>query len=283
MSSLSEEIPGDAPGDAVDASTPSAALAEITSHLAEGDGQRAASLLVDSLAQGSWPSDLPLEEWLETRISDEQRARLASAFAHYPCFVCANGVERCDPCGGSGFTAVAQVCAACIGLGEKRCDFCNGAGLATYNIVPLPLRANVVTARAARAAKYLQGLLQKRPHAATEATASRYLKDITKLLGVMENAVLAAEQLVDARVLAPDAAAHLSAACAQRAATADVRIRETLQRLSRFHDSQAASLPPIDAENARAKAEFYSKLSQSSSFEGTGISHPFLNRTRGGD
>jgi hypothetical protein len=218
-----------------------------------------------------------LEGWLRSGVDDRIRAKLISAFAHYPCFACSNGSEPCGPCGGSGFTAVAQVCVACIGLGARRCDFCNGAGLATYNLVPLELRQDVVIARASRAAKYLQSHLQKRPRTITELTASRYFQDINKLLGVLENAAMAANQLRDAGVLHHDYAGNLSAACEQRAAAAEMRIRETLQRLSRYHADRAATLPSVDGENAGAKAEFYSNLAQTRCFEGTGIAHPFLS------
>ena len=255
--------------------------AKVDSLLRAGHGQRAAELLVNSLAQHTWPAELPVAQWLEQSLGDDTRARLISAFAHYPCFVCDNGFERCQPCGGSGFTAVAQVCVACIGLGSRRCDFCNGAGLATYNVVPLELRARVTVSRASRGAKYLKALVQKRPRDLTEATASRYLIDMNKLLGVLENAVIAARQLADVGMLPHAVAANMFAACSKPAAAAEIRVRETLQRLARHHADAAAALPPVDAENARAKGEFYSMLSQSDGFEGTGIAHPFLRA--GGD
>src|SRR5687767_8024832 len=128
--------------------TPAGPFAPIEERLTAGEGQRAARMLLDAISGRLLLAGVSLEQWLAT-LDEPSRAKLISAFAHYPCFACLNGMERCDGCGGSGFAAVARVCAPCAGFGSKRCDFCNGSGLATYTVIPAELRTLVLVARAA--------------------------------------------------------------------------------------------------------------------------------------
>ena len=259
--------------------TPGGLFASIEDRLTAGEGQRAARMLLDAISGRLLVAGLSLDEWL-AGLDEQARSKLVSAFAHYPCFACLNGMEQCDGCGGSGFAAVARVCAPCAGLGSKRCDFCNGSGLATYNVIPAELRTHVLVARAARAGRYLEKLLKQRMTGAGEAAAVRHAQDLNQLLGVLENAVVSAQQLAAAGILLQPAVDRFTATCHRSAAAGLTRLRETLVRLSQVYRERSPLLPPIDAENAEAKSEFYDELAQSKAFEGTGLSHPFLPASR---
>src|SRR5687767_4644431 len=168
-------------------------LASVEDRLSAGDGQHAARILLDAISGRLLVAELSLDDWL-SGLDEAARAKLVSAFALYPCFACLNGIEPCDTCSGSGFEADARVCTLCAGFGSKRCDFCNGSGLATYNVVPDALRVNVLASRASRASRYLQKVLAQSVAEAGEAALVRHVQDLNKLLGVLENAVVAAQE-----------------------------------------------------------------------------------------
>lgn len=249
----------------------------IEAQLDAGEGQLAARALLAAVVHGTFPDGSPLSAWLE-QLSEQRRAKLITAFAHYPCFACRNGQESCAPCGGSGFSAAAQICGACAGLGEKRCDFCAGAGLATYNLMPLALWRSVLTARASRAMKYLNQLAAQPGVSAPlpEAAAVRRIQDLNKLLGVLENALAALRQLRASGIVAPETAASFIRSCKRPATAGITAIRETLRHLAVHYNQMAPALPPVDAANAEAKSEFYEDLAASAMFDGTGLSHQFL-------
>ena len=246
----------------------------IESHLDAGEGQLAARAFLAAVANDKLPGGLGLNEWLQG-LSEQHYGKLIAAFAQYPCFACRNGQESCDTCGGSGFSAAARVCSPCAGFGEKRCDFCSGSGLAAYSVMPIELWPKVITTRAKRAMHYLKKLAaQPVPNAETAMT--RRLSDMNKLLGVLENAVAAARQLEASEATGPDAAAQFNGFCRPHVAAGMQAMQETLAALSRHCRQAASTLPPVDAENAMAKSEFYEDLAGSATFAETGLSHPFL-------
>ena len=118
--------------------------------------------------------------------------------------------------------------------------------------------------------------LAAQPVPTDEAAMTRRLLDTNKLLGVLENAVAAARQLEASEATGPDAAAQFSGFCRPHVAAGMHAMRETLAALSQHRRQGASTLPPVDAENAIAKAEFYEDLAESATFAGTGLSHPFL-------
>lgn len=244
-----------------------------------GHARVAARTVLAAVAQGStFPDGLPLDHWLP-ELDAERRARLVAAFAHYPCFACRNGQEHCDACGGSGYSAPAQVCRACVGFGEKRCDFCAGAGLATYSVMPVELWSAVIAERAGRAVKYLEKLASH-PRCVTapltEAAAARRIQDLNKLLGVLENAFVAVRELSASGVVTSRSASHFADTCARSSGVAVAAMRDALRRLATHFDRLAQTVSPVKAANAEAKAEFYEELSISTMFDGTGLAHPFL-------
>src|SRR5688572_898365 len=239
--------------------TPGDLLASIEDRLSAGEGQHAARMLLDAISGQLLVAELSVDDWLDT-LDEPARSKLVSAFAHYPCFACLNGIEPCDVCAGSGFAAVARVCGPCAGFGSKRCDFCNGSGLATYNLVPDALRVNVLASRASRAGRYLQKMLAHDIDNAGEAALVRHVQDINKLIGVVENAVVDAQQLLVSAALAPDAISQFAAMCDRAAAGGITRIRAALSRLSRIYHDRAALLASVDADNAEAQSEFYADL-----------------------
>jgi hypothetical protein len=257
--------------------SPEGLLDTIEHTLSDGNGQRAARMLIDAVNGRLLLAGLSLEQWLR-ELNEPARAKLVAAFAHYPCFACLNGAEPCDSCGGNGFAAVEQVCAPCAGFGSKRCDFCNGSGLATYSVVPVQLRLQVLVARAKRAGKYLEKVTSQPMERGAETAIIRQIQDINKLLGVLENAALSARQLAESERIGPEFAARLATTCDRWASAGLDRMRQMIGELSRIHRSRASALQPVDAENAEAQAEFYENLAQSvAAFEGTGLSHPFLS------
>ena len=250
------------------------AVRSIESQLDAGEGQLAARAVLAAVAHDTLPGGLRPNEWLQG-LSEQRQGKLIAAFAQYPCFACRNGQESCDTCGGSGFSAAARVCSACAGFGEKRCDFCSGSGLAAYSVMPIELWSKVIMARARRAMHYLKKLAAQ-PIPDAEAAMRTRLLDMNKLLGVLENAVAAARQLEASEAAGPDVAAQFSGFCRPYVAAGMHAMRETLAALSRHVRQAASTLPPVDAENAIAKAEFYEDLAGSTAFGGTGLSHPFL-------
>ena len=249
----------------------------IRARLAAGDGHRAAVMLIDAIAGGTLAGNVSLAEWFAD-LGEPARAALVSAFAHFPCFACRNGTEACEACHESGFVAVARPCPACVGFGVKRCDFCNGSGLATYSLMPIELQPNVLVARAARARKYLQRLAVSRVGTTTARLEAQHVQDANKLLGVLENAVVAARELAAAGYLSPEATAQFAASCDRVAAAGVGHLRGSLRWLASHHRELSGATGALaDAENAAAMAEFYEDLAQSPSFDGTGLAHPFLH------
>ena len=234
----------------------------------------AARAVLGAVAHDKLPGGLRLNEWLQG-LNEQRQGKLIVAFAQYPCFACRNGQESCDTCGGSGFSAAARVCSACAGFGEKRCDFCSGSGLAAYSVMPIELWPKVIMTRAKRAMHYLKKLAAQ-PIPDAEAAMTRRVLDMNKLLGVLENAVAAARQLEASEAAGPHVAAQFSGFCRPHVASGMRAMRETLAALSRHARQTASALPPVDAENAIAKSEFYEDLAESATFAGTGLSHPFL-------
>jgi hypothetical protein len=265
--------------DAAWQNTPADHPASIEARLEAGEGLLAARMLLAAVSHGAFPDGLALSEWLDNRLGEARRAKLISAFAHYPCFACRTGQEACDTCTGSGFSADAQVCMTCAGFGERRCDFCAGSGLAAYALMPVELWPGVLAARTIRALRYLEKLIAQ-PTAVTvpltEAAAARRVHDVNKLLGVIENALETVRQLAESGIVTPRGAAEFHESCKRPATGGMAAMRDALHHLAAHHERYARTLPPADAANAEAKAEFYEDLAASPAFAGTGLSHPFL-------
>jgi hypothetical protein len=241
-----------------------------------GGGTQLARELLKGLAHGTFPAGgWTFSEWLAAADAGT-RATIASAFAHFPCFACRNGLEACDACTGSGFVGVARVCGACVGIGTRRCDFCSGTGLAAYSAMPVEVWNDVLRSRASRAAKFIGRIAQADPAALSEAAAINQLQDLNKLLGVLENALMAARQLGISGELDDEGVAQFVKACAAPASKGLAFLTADLRRLGELSRDAAQRLEGLDADNADAKAEFYAELADATPFEGTGIAHPFL-------
>jgi hypothetical protein len=247
----------------------------VQSLLEGGHGTAAARALMAGLSRGAFSDHLSVGEWLAA-LNPQQHATLLSGFAHYPCFACRNGQETCDACTGSGFTAVARVCGTCIGLGTKRCDFCGGTGLATYNAIPTELWLGVIASRAGRAVKLIEKFPALNPAALGEPAVVARLQDVNKLLGVLENALAAARQLVALGAVEPEVAQELVEVYAAPVAAGVTFMRRAMRVVADHCRQNARTLTDVDADNAEAKAEFYEELAQSASFDGSGAAHPLL-------
>jgi hypothetical protein len=245
--------------------------------LEERDYTEAARYLLDRQKEGALPTDDALVESIINTLGTEKAAKLVSGFVHYPCPSCKNGLEICSQCKGNGFTEDHPVCEMCVGSGMVRCDFCGGSGLATYNIVPSPLRYPVMARRVNIVSRQVKAF-EKLPVQLQEVPLLQNVLNLNKLQSMLENALSVAEHVVnyDPRVLA--SVEELIELSRVTALQIDVHLRNTLGHLATYW----ASIPEDSAQGSVAirKASFYRTLSTSPNFDETSLSHSFVQLLR---
>jgi hypothetical protein len=265
-------------------------LAQVAAELNDGDRRRAARHFLAGVAHESMSPRMATVAWVREVIGKELTDALIAALAAAPCFGCKLGYQDCERCGGDGMTADAQVCRTCVGFGRARCEFCSGSGLATYNALPADFRPHVMARRVARAIALIDRLKGEVPPAAGALPASgagdatdpaAFDRDqilrLNKLLGVLENAVIAARTLIRAgrgeqADFAPMAKRVISAA-----AIAEAQMRQSLRRLSASGASGPAGETDLDRADREARSTYYRELADSPHFEQTGLEHFFLH------
>jgi hypothetical protein len=105
---------------------------------------------------------------------------------------------------------------------------------------------------------------------------AKLLLELNRNLGFLENTVVALEQGKGVESTARKKS--LLASCIQSARATDKRIRQTLRCMALSARKQADAAKPgsPEAESAGKKADLYETLSESESYAGTGLEHPFL-------
>lgn len=245
-------------------------------------------LFMDGVAHELVPDRPDLAPWLMQVVGRTETMRLAKAFALKECFYCKDGLERCEACAGRGHHRDAATCERCLGLGVAACDFCTGSGWVTYNYVPVALRLPVILERvkaaSSKASKLLRGpapAVSERSSRETGKALAKDLVQLNRLLGVFENAIMAAEKLA-ARDADPEAALEkLVKTSLYAARKLQPRIRQALRASADFAriESARAAKPRARAVAAR-RVKFYDTLVASENFLGSGLHHPRLSQQR---
>jgi hypothetical protein len=252
-------------------------LQDVAKLLDERNYSEAARYLLDRQREGALPADDALVESILNTLGTERAAKLVSGFVHYPCPSCRNGLERCARCSGHGFTPDDPVCETCAGSGMVRCDFCGGSGLATYNIVPSPLRYPVLARRVNIVSRQVKAF-EKLPVVMQEVPLLQNLLNLNKLQSMLENALTVAEHIAsyDPRVGA--SVEELVELSQTTALQIDVHVRNTLRQLATFWGGVPEDSP--HGSIAIRKANFYRDLSTSTNFQETSLCHPFVEALR---
>jgi hypothetical protein len=241
--------------------------------LEERDYTEAARYLLDRQKEGALPTDDALVESIINTLGTEKAAKLVSGFVHYPCPSCRNGLEICVTCKGNGFHQDSPVCDLCAGSGMTRCDFCGGSGLATYNIVPSPLRYPVMARRIHIVARQLSAF-EKLPLILQEVPLLQNLLNLNKLQSMLENALAVAEHVVNYDPRVGASVEELIERSRSTVLQIDVHVRNTLGHLATFWSSIPEDSP--QGSIAIRKASFYRNLASSRNFEETSLSHSFV-------
>lgn len=252
-------------------------MRRIAADLSTDRKRRAARWFLAAVAHEGFPSDIGTPEYVQRELGRELSQRLIGALAGYPCFGCQVGYEVCGRCRGSGFSEGAQACDACAGMGQVRCDFCNGSGLATYNVIPMGLRREVMSRRVSRAIGLIERLASETP--ASAEGLRRLVLRLNKLLGVLENAVIQARAMIGSGEADAGAFDAIARRIGKAGARAEDQIRAALRGLSRIYLARESG--PHSADDAAAAA-FFRGLADTDDFRGTGLEHFFLHPHRHG-
>jgi hypothetical protein len=259
---------------------------QIAGELEQGRRTKAARLVAAGDAHGACPRGAGLRRWLVESIGKERVAELIDGFARMPCFFCKKGVEPCDRCDGRGHSDEGEICEACLALGIARCDFCDGSGWAAIDSVPGGLRAPVVIRRAQLAISEMEKALKRRVPGPTSENAAesfkqfaRLLLNLNRLVGVVENTILAAREQRQARGAFPGRKlAPVAIQCVHAAEPGETRARKLLEYMaaSARLRAKAAGRKSRTRLIASREAKFYERLSRDDAFAGSSLEHPFL-------
>ncbi|MGE5610513.1 MAG: hypothetical protein ACM359_14780 [Bacillota bacterium] len=252
---------------------------QIIAKMQEGRNKDAVRLFVEAHNRAVLPKGHALPKWLLDTFGKEMAAKLFQAFAHFPCVYCKSGLEHCEACGGRGARPDGPFCDTCVATGQSRCEFCDGTGLATYSFFPPELWLPIIVDRSRLAIHGVNHLLAHPvPASSSEAHLTELIVNLNKLLGVLENAVLAAKQIAHHDTHA-QVIAQTVLACNQAASAAVTYLRQAIRALAAVVRNSAKAHPPDSAEAQfrLGRAEFYENLANSASFERTCLQHPFLD------
>lgn len=261
------------------------AMRRVAAELKLGHARRAASMFAAAYGQDSFPQTAHSLGWITATIGREATASLISAFAHYPCFGCTQGREKCEECGGTGRLADGSVCENCLGLGRARCGFCGGSGWVTLDFVPDVLKTPVIEQRARIAVARLANLLAEplpevagvRLKQAFRACAELLLR-LDRQLAVLDNALPIMEDVARAHPEMRKQLAKLARHCARAARGAEIRVRQLLKRMAAAARMDADDLPrtSLARERSAKKAQFYEVLADTNVLSESGLHHAHL-------
>lgn len=252
---------------------------QVVAKIQEGRNKDAVRLFVEAYNRGVLPKGYVLPKWFLETFGKETAAKLFRACARFPCMYCKSGLEPCEACGGQGVRAEGPFCDTCAALGQTRCEFCDGTGLATYSFFPPELWLPIILDRSRLAIRQVNQLLAHPvPASASEAYLTNLILNLNKLLGALENAILAAKQIAHQN---PNV--HIITrtvqSCTQAAAATIKCLRQALRAQAAAMRRSASAHPPDSAEAQFriGRAAFYDNLADSENFERTCLHHPFLN------
>jgi hypothetical protein len=180
-----------------------------------------------------------------------------------------------------------MVCIDCFSFGLVKCNFCDGSGWSSIDSIPAGLRPLVLYQRTKAAiartkkmlSKPMSDVSKRKPIIILERYAQT-LMEINRYLGVMENTLLAKDELIKSRFCSESKTRKIVASCIRNACNAKKRAREIVEYMAKTTQSQAKNADQkSDAQKlATARAEFYkSMLDSSNIFAGTNLEHPFLD------
>lgn len=254
--------------------------------LESGRGARAVRHFVAGAAHQLFPEDRKLLSWLNRKLGKAKTADLINAFAEFPCFYCKKGVEPCPRCDERGHLPGGAVCDTCIGLKSARCDFCDGSGRVTLNYVPAGLRAHVLVHRVKAAGGELKSIVRRipknpRPENA-EKTLQRCIRGLTgliRVLGVLENCVVASQAFDDLREDHRAGSSRTTDTCCQLGVTAKNHLPVYLKVMSAACGQLVKDRNHGTATRQRIRelASYYRTLAETADFRGTALEHPFLD------
>jgi hypothetical protein len=271
--------------DQTSASSAVEAMRRVAAEVKLGHARRAASMLAAAYRQNSFPQAARSLGWITAAIGREATASLISAFAHYPCFGCAKGREKCEECAGTGSLADGSVCEICLGLGRARCGFCGGSGWVTLNLVPDVLKTPVIEQRARIAVARLADLLAEplpevagvRPKQAFRACAKLLLR-LDRQLAVLDNALPIMEDVPRAHPELREQLAKSTRHPVRAASGAEIRVRQLLKRMAAAARMDADNVPRASLARQRSakRAQFYEALADANVLSECGLHHAHL-------
>lgn len=244
----------------------------------------AARIHMEACAHHLFPTDEGALPGLRRILGSENVEKLIAAYAKLPCFYCNKGMVPCEECGGRGRYDNLTICTPCLSLGIDRCGFCGGSGWFTINHVPSEMQAHVVIRRVVVAAKEANDLLAGElpplthdKHAEARKGAARRLLQMNRLLGVLENMVVVARQILARQDSEPEVMRKAIAAAESTGSRLNVGACQTLEHLANTFEIEAeAATRSSSRDLARRRAEFYAGLASSGNFIGTSLRHPML-------
>lgn len=251
--------------------------------LTAGQGDLAIRELLTGASHGVVPTRGDLMAWMKENLGASAAAAVIRAFAAHACYYCKNGLQSCELCEGLGHFD-STLCDHCLGLGICSCDFCNGTGLVTYNIVPVSIRAKVIEARMKAALNQAEQLMKKSPAVDPKMPIKQIrrllagrLFSFDRVMGILENALLAAREISKNRKEARLFAAKVIRQCRRLALGIDSRMRATLKRMAALEQAEAAAARKAAAGHLpQQRAQLYKNLQKNRGFRGTTLRHPFL-------
>ena len=250
-----------------------------------GHARRAASMFAAAYGWDSFPQTAHSLGWITATVGREATASLISAFAHYPCFGCTKGREKCEECGGTGRLADGSVCENCLGLGRARCGFCGGSGWVTLDFVPDVLKTPVIEQRVRIAVARLANLLAEpspevagdRPQQAFRACAKLVVR-LDRQLAVFDNALPMIKEIARAHPELREQLAKLARHCVRAARGAGIRVRQLLKRMAAAARMDVDNVPraPLARQRSAKRAQFYEALADTNVLSESGLRHAHL-------
>lgn len=224
-----------------------------------------------------------LLDLLKQKTNADLAASLIDAFVHLSCYYCKSGRSRCETCEGRGHVDQGKPCEACIGLGVARCDFCDGSGWVPLGEIPASFRLPVLEKRLALGIRRIEkGLKEVARLNGSQGTslsfqkAARLLIHLDRQMGVLENALMAAKDLVEIDPQRERVARKVTRICVEGAEKAWPPTQKLLEAMARTAGRETDD--PEAASRRQQRARLCASLAESDMLNATGLEHPFLRR-----
>jgi hypothetical protein len=245
------------------------------------------SLFAKGQAQHLLATTTELPRQLVDLMGKKMAHKLIAVFELSPCPFCKKGRQKCENCDGHGHMEHEMVCVDCLGLGVVLCNFCSGSGWSSIDSVPLGLRSVILLRRSKLAVARIRKILSRPALQASKQNGLIILKkyaqmliDLSRYMGVLENTVLAKDELAKSNRRIDSQTNEIVKSCVSAAASANTQAREIIRHMAATSRSQSRE-PDQDSaaqDLAIARAEFYESLLDSANiFAGTTLAHPFLD------